>query len=108
MFTPKSLEFARHGLSLIAMDCDLPQRIAEIHAEYPDGFIVANEDEMRRTVNKRASVYRNITDCDPCEMADIYTNEVGRETKARWQRIRGAVKMHMLSFRTSSEFIEAD
>jgi len=102
-------EEAAHNLnSWFPPESGVLKRIAEIHAEYPDGFIVANEDEMRRTVNKRASVYRNITDCDPCEMADIYTNEVGRETKARWQRIRGAVKMHMLSFRTSSEFIEAD
>ena len=60
-------------------------RIAEMHAEMPDGFKVVNEGD-----NKDKG--KSFVDCDTRDIGHLALLEVFREVKARWRRIRVAVK----------------
>ena len=68
---------------------NLLQRIDELHEAYPAGFTVAVAPPARRQ-----SFFANMADCDGFDLANYASLEVRRETKARWQRIRSAMKVH--------------
>ena len=62
--------------------------------KYPSGFETL--EKTPRPNYRTPSFWSNLTDCDTRDMANFATLEVRRENKARWRRIRGAIKMHML------------
>ena len=70
------------------------QRIEKLHAEFPRGFTVS-EDAPK--VVKVKSVYKNFADVETCDLENLGDLEVRLETRARWRRIKLAVKMQMLS-----------
>ena len=61
---------------------------------YPNGFGV--EQKSPEKITRRASFFNKLNDCDADDVANFASLEVRRETRARWRRIRGAMKMHML------------
>ena len=70
------------------------QTIEEVHAAHPGGFTVLPDHPA---MAKHSSFFAAISpDLDTREMADFAMLEVRRETHARWQRIRGALRMHLL------------
>lgn len=75
------------------------ERIEQLHTRYPHGFKVTTE-----SISRRSTYYTKIIeDCDTRDVANYADLEVRRETAARWRRIRGSVKMHMLSAGRASE-----
>ena len=67
------------------------QRIAQLHAEFPDGFSVS-----KRKIVKRASFWNNMGDCDPDGFLHMASIEVERENKARWRRIKGSLWVYVM------------
>jgi len=67
------------------------ERIEELHAEYPGGFGAGEEKKLRR----RSSFWRNMTDCDTRDVANLASLELVREVQARWVRIRVALRVQL-------------
>jgi len=93
-------EAVRNLRSWFPPESGVVERVMQLHSEFPDGFTVANEAPVH--LSRRASFWAKLTDCDTRDMANFASLEVRRETEARWRRIRAALRMHMLSKRSSS------
>ena len=82
------------------------ERIEQLHAAYPEGFVVKRDtdDSLPKAPlngggngggknNRRASFFTNMIDAETRDMANLADNEMRRELKARYRRIRVAVKV---------------
>jgi len=62
--------------------------IDRIRAQHPDGF------QKRELLQHKKSFAANIQDVVGCELADLADHEVRNVVKARWNRIRTAMRMY--------------
>lgn len=62
--------------------------IDRIHAEHPGGF------QKRERLQHKKSFAANMQDVVGCELADLADHEVRNVVKARWNRIRTAMRMY--------------
>ena len=80
------------------------ERIEQLHAAHPQGFVVKRDSDdspVKPQKNgaksslknsRRASFFTNMIDAETRDMANIAENEMRRELKARYRRIRVLVK----------------
>lgn len=79
------------------------ERIQYLHAKYPEGFYrVKAKEGTEQAKHSPAMALAQAADCDTRDLANFAELEVRRETQARWQRIRGALKLFFLQHARST------